>query len=54
MPATYPVEDALNHLRPMLDDYRDGHMSMDEITNWLANYEAELADRSRRPRSSHP
>jgi hypothetical protein len=45
MPATYPVEDALNHLRPMLDAYRDGHMSMDEITNWLANYEAELSER---------
>src|SRR5438552_19144103 len=27
-PATYPVQDALNQLRPMLDSYRDGHMSM--------------------------
>jgi len=29
----------------MLDAYRDGHMSMAEITNWLAGYEAELAER---------
>ena len=42
MPATYPVEDALHQLRPMLDAYRDGHMSMEDIANWLANFEAEL------------
>ena len=29
----------------MLDDYRDGRMSMDEITNWVATYEAELPER---------
>jgi hypothetical protein len=46
MPASYPVEDALTQLRPMLDDYRDGHMSMDEITNWLASLEAELAEKA--------
>jgi len=43
MPATYPVEDALHQLRPMLDAYRDGHMSMEDIANWLANFEAELS-----------
>jgi hypothetical protein len=45
MPATYPVDTALSQLRPMLDKYRDGHMSMDEITTWLANFEAEMAER---------
>lgn len=45
MSTTYPVDSALTQLRPMLDEYRDGHMSMDQITNWLANFEAELTER---------
>ena len=41
MPATYPVRDALDQLRPMLDSYPDGHMSREDITNGLANYQAK-------------
>ena len=26
----------------MLDSYPDGHMSREGITNWLANYQAEI------------
>ena len=26
----------------MLDSYPDGHMSREDITNWLANYQAEI------------
>ena len=45
MHATHSVDHALEQLRPMLDAYRDGHMSMAEITNWLSAYEAELGER---------
>jgi len=46
MQAMHSVDHALEQLRLMLDAYRDGHMSMDEITNWLAAYEAELGERN--------
>ncbi|HEY3061974.1 MAG TPA: hypothetical protein VGL99_23605 [Chloroflexota bacterium] len=45
MPVTHSIDDALDQLRPMLDAYRDGRMSMTEITNWLGSYEAGLDQR---------
>jgi hypothetical protein len=47
MSITYSVDDVINQLRPMLDAYRDGHMSMAEITDWLSGYEAERPERGR-------
>jgi hypothetical protein len=41
----HTIQDALDQLRPKLDAYRDGHLSLDEITTWLSSYEAELPER---------
>lgn len=41
----HTIEEALDQLGPRLDAYRDGRMSLDEITTWLSSYEAELPRR---------
>ncbi len=38
----HTVENALDQLRPKLDAYRDGQLSMTDITQWLSSYEAEV------------